>query len=269
VRNDLDEAWLGSLAYVVFRLDGGRVERVREVGDLDAVRPWASVSKMAVALAFGVEIDWELHSYSDAAGPQGANFANLLSHSSGLGLEEGDPRVPIATKRVYSNYGVDLAVSSIVGENSPAEWLDYRVFSPLGMSTTSLLGRPAADVSGSTNDLVTMAVAWLRGDGIALVTRDRLIRPYLPDLVGIVPGFGRFSPCPWGMGPEVRGDKSHWMGDWPPSSFGHFGQSGSILLLNADERIGVVATTTEPFGAWAVSLWPRWTTAQRAIALGT
>jgi hypothetical protein len=265
----LDDAWPGSLAYVVLRRNGGRVERVREVGDVAAVRPWASISKMAVALAFGVEMDWELHAYSEAAGPQGANFANLLSHSSGLGLEESDPRVPIATKRIYSNYGVDLAVSTIVGENDPAEWLDYRVFSPLGMSATSLLGRPAAGVSGSTNDLATLAVAWLRADGITPATRDRLIRPYLPDLDGIVPGFGRFSPCPWGMGPEVRGEKSHWMGDWSASSFGHFGQSGSILLLNAEQGIGVVATTTEPFGSWAVALWPQWTSAQRALALAS
>jgi hypothetical protein len=67
VSNDLDEAWAGSLAYVVLRLDGGRVERVREVGDLDAVRPWASISKMAVALAFGVELDWNLHAYRTRA----------------------------------------------------------------------------------------------------------------------------------------------------------------------------------------------------------
>jgi CubicO group peptidase (beta-lactamase class C family) len=269
VSSDLDAAWPGSVAYIVLRVDGGRVERVREVGDLDAVRPWASVSKLAVALAFGVEMDWGLHSYTEAAGPQGANFANLLSHSSGLGLEEGDPRVPIATKRVYSNYGVDLAVATIVGENSSAEWLDYRVFAPLGMTTSQLLDRPAAGVSGSTNDLATMAVAWLRSDAIAVATRDRLIRPYLPELDGIVPGFGRFSPCPWGMGPEVRGEKSHWMGEWRPSSFGHFGQSGSLLLVNVDEGIGVVATSSEPFGSWAVSLWPKWTSAQRAIALAS
>ena len=70
-------------------------------------------------------------------------------------------------------------------------------------------------------------------------------RPYAPQLNGFVPGFGKFSPCPWGLGPEVRGDKHHWMGDWPPASFGHFGKSGALLLLNADEQIGLVATSTE------------------------
>ena len=81
-------------------------------------------------------------------------------------------------------------------------------------------------------------MAWLRPDGIAKETRDLLITPYVPQLSGIVPGFGRFSPCPWGLGPEVQGDKHHWMGDWPAASFGHFGKSGSLILLNADEQIG-------------------------------
>jgi CubicO group peptidase (beta-lactamase class C family) len=265
--SELDEGWPGSPAYVVLRMNGGTVERVAEHGDLDEVRDWASISKLVVSMAFGVEMDWDLHSYTEMVGPQGANYANLLSHSSGLGLEEGDPVIPIATKRVYSNYGIELAVSKLVGENSAAQWLDDRVFSPLGLSSSSLVGRPAAGVSGSTNDLATFALAWMRSDLLSPATRDRIIRPYLPDLNGIVPGFGRFEPCPWGMGPEIRGNKDHWMGDWPPRSFGHFGKSGSLLLVNADEAIAVVATSTEAFGAWAVDLWPRWTSAARALAI--
>jgi hypothetical protein len=109
----------------------------------------------------------------------------------------------------------------------------------------------------------------MRSDLLAAETRNRLIRPYLPDLAGIVPGFGRFAPCPWGMGPEIRGDKQHWMGDWPERSFGHFGQSGALVLVNVDEALAVVATSTEPFGAWAVDLWPRWTSAARALALAS
>ena len=45
--------------------------------------------------------------------------------------------------------------------------------------------------------------------------------------------------------------------------------SGSMMLLNADEGIGLVATSSEPFGAWALKLWPEWTSAQRALALAT
>jgi len=263
----LNDAWPGSPSYVILRLREGVIERVSEHGDLADVRPWASVSKMAVAMAFGVEIDWELHSPDEVVGPQGACLANLLSHSSGLGLEEGDPVVPIATKRVYSNYGIDLAVGAVVGDDDPATWLENRVFRPFGMSTTALLDRPSSGVSGSTNDLATMAAGWLRPDGIAKETRDQIIRPFLPELGGIVPGFGRFTPCPWGLGVEVRGTKEHWMGDWAPSSFGHFGQSGALCLVNVDEGIAVVATSTVDFGPWAVKLWPEWASAARSLAL--
>ena len=47
-------------------------------------------------------------------------------------------------------------------------------------------------------------MAWLRPDAIAKETRNQLIAPYAPQLDGFVPGFGRFSPCPWGLGPEVQ-----------------------------------------------------------------
>ena len=164
--SELDEGWPGSPAFVVLRMNGGAIERVAEHGDLDDVRDWASISKLAVSMAFGVEMDWDLHSYTEMVGPQGANYANLLSHSSGLGLEESDPVIPIATKRVYSNYGVELAVSKVVGENSAAQWLEDRVFSPLGLASTSLVGssgrggewidqrprdlRPSVDAIGSS-----------------------------------------------------------------------------------------------------------------------
>lgn len=263
----LIDGWPGAPSGLVVRLEAGLVERVAAFGDTDEVRPWASVSKMAVALAFGVEHDWGLHHFEDRAGPAGSTFEHLLAHASGLGTEQADPVVSVGTKRVYSNYGVDLAVGTIIGENTAERWLDGRVFRPLGMSSTRLAGPAAAGVEGSSEDMARLAVAWLRPDAIARETRDRMITPYLASLDGIVPGFGRFTPCPWGIGPEVRGDKDHWMGDWPSDSFGHFGQSGSMMLLNAREGIGVVATSTEPFGPWARGLWPTWTSAMRRLAL--
>ncbi len=261
--------WPGEPSYAVFRLVDGALNVIERGGDQDLVRPWASVSKMAVAMAMGVEIDWGLHQITENFGPRGATLSNLLSHSSGLGLEQGDPTVPVGTKRVYSNVGIDHAVEVVVGTNNPREWLNDRVFTGLGMTTASLEGRPSSGVNGSTDDLLRLAVAWLRPDGLSVATRDRLVKPFLPDLEGIVPGFGKFTPCPWGLGPEVRGQKEHWMGDWPPTSFGHFGQSGALILLNVEERIGVVATSSEDFGSWAVTLWPSWTSAMRKVALAS
>ena len=267
--NFLLDGWPGTPSVVVLSLEGGVVSRIAEAGDLDEVRPWASVSKMVVSLAFGVESDWEMQRFDQRVGPPGSTLANLLSHSSGLGLEKDDPVVGVGTKRIYSNYGIDLAVESILGENTADDWLQQRVFRPFGMSSTTLDGAPSHGVNGSTNDLAKLAVAWLRPDAIAKETRNLLITPYAPQLDGIVPGFGRFSPCPWGLGPEVQGEKHHWMGDWPAQSFGHFGQSGALILLNADEQIGLVATSTESFGAWATKLWPTWTSAMRTLALGS
>jgi CubicO group peptidase (beta-lactamase class C family) len=261
--------WPGDPSFIVFRMTEGFSETIAAEGDLEEVRQWASVSKMAVSLAFGVEVDWGFHQPSETFGPRGATLANLLSHSSGLGLEENDPVVGVATKRVYSNFGIDYAVNAIMNQNEPSEWLRDRVFSPLGMNATKLNGRPSSGVEGSTRDMRSLAEAWLRPDGITKETRNRFITPYVPNLDGIVPGFGRFSPCPWGLGPEVRGQKEHWMGDWPPESFGHFGQSGALMLLNVEEGIGVVATSTVDFGPWAVQLWPGWTSAVRKLALAS
>jgi len=267
--NSLLDGWPGTPAMVLVSLKGGVVRRIAEAGDLDDVRPWASVSKMVVSLAFGVESDWELQRFDQRVGPPGSTLANLLSHSSGLGLEESDPVVPVGTQRIYSNYGIDWAVKSILGENTADNWLQQRIFRPFGMRTTTLEGPPSHGVVGSTNDLATLAVAWLRPDGIAKETRNHLITPYAPQLDGFVPGFGRFSPCPWGLGPEIQGAKHHWMGDWPAASFGHFGKSGALILLNAEEQIGLVATSTEAFGGWAPKLWPNWTSAMRMLALGS
>ncbi|MGC8509413.1 MAG: serine hydrolase [Acidimicrobiales bacterium] len=263
----LVERWPGRAAAIVVRLREGRVEVAARDGAVDELRAWASVSKMVVSLAMGVEFEEGRHRPDEVVGPHGVTIAALLSHASGLGLEEGDPVVAPETKRVYSNYAVDYLVRVVVGEGDPASWLDRRVLGPLGMRDSRLEGRPAAGVMGSTSDLATLAAAWLRPDLVGVATRDRLRTPYRDDLDGIVPGFGRFSPCPWGLGPEVRGTKRHWMGDWPADSFGHFGQSGALILLNAHEQIGVVATSTEPFGRWAVDLWPDWISEMRQRAL--
>ena len=267
--NSLLNEWPGTPSMVLVRLEGGAVHRIAEAGDLEEIRPWASVSKMAVSLAFGVESDWEELRFDQRVGPPGATLANLLSHSSGLGLEKDDPVVEVGSQRIYSNYGVDLAVASILGDNTADNWLLQRLFRPFGMTSTTLEGPASHGVVGSTNDLAQLAVAWLRPDAVTAGTRDRLITPYAPQLDGFVPGFGRFSPCPWGLGPEVQGEKHHWMGDWPATSFGHFGQSGALILLNAEEQIGLVATSTEPFGAWARKLWPTWSSAMRTLALGS
>jgi len=263
---DLLAGWPEGSAAIVVRRHEGRLVDVASVGDESVVRPWASISKLAVAVAYGIEVDWGTHSYEETVRASGRMALEHLSHATGFGLEEGDPRVEPMTKRVYSNYAVDLLVEHVVEDASAADWLNNRIFSGLGMTSTSLVGRPSAGVEGSTRDLATFLKCFLLGSLLGESTLTRILTPYGPSLAGIVPGWGRFDPCPWGLGPELRGAKEHWMGDWPATAAGHFGQSGALALFDRSEGIGVVATSPEPFGPWAVDLWPTWTSGVRRLA---
>jgi len=82
--------------------------------------------------------------------------------------------------------------------------------------------------------------------------------PVFPDLVGVVPGYGRQSPNPWGLGVEIRGDKHpHWTAPTAsPWVFGHFGQSGSFLWVDRRLDAAAVFLGAEPFGAWHREHWP-------------
>lgn len=236
-------------------------------GDLDAVRPWASVTKLGTALATAIDVQEGRAALDDELFAPGVTLAHVLSHSSGLGFEAGDPVVAPARKRVYSNCGIDIAAAHLSSGSDLDTWLRDRVIAPLRMSSVTLVGRASEGLVGSTRDLATFAREWVTPTLVTAQRRNMTITPYLPDLDGVVPGFGRFTPCPWGLGVEVRGEKRHWMGDWPPASFGHFGASGALALMNVDEGLCVVATSTKPFGAWAHDLWPTWTSSVREFGV--
>ena len=74
-----------------------------------------------------------------------------------------------------------------------------------------------------------------------------------------MPGFGRQDPNPWGLGMEIRGHKDpHWTGTGNgPATFGHFGQSGTLVWVDPDAGVGLVALGDRPFGDWALTLWRR------------
>jgi CubicO group peptidase (beta-lactamase class C family) len=82
--------------------------------------------------------------------------------------------------------------------------------------------------------------------------------PVFPDLAGVLPGFGRQEPNPWGLGVEVRGHKSpHWTGhDNSPRTFGHFGRSGTFLWVDPDAGLATAVLTDTAYGPWAAEAWP-------------
>ena len=71
------------------------------VGDQSATFPWASVTKLATALAALVAAEEGVHELDEPAGPPGSTIRHLLAHASGL---PPDGEVPIAqpgTRRIY------------------------------------------------------------------------------------------------------------------------------------------------------------------------
>jgi CubicO group peptidase (beta-lactamase class C family) len=66
------------------------------------------------------------------------------------------------------------------------------------------------------------------------------------------------DPNDWGLGFEIRSEKTpHWTGrSNSPSTYGHFGQSGTFLWIDPRARLGLVALTDRDFDEWARTAWP-------------
>ena len=262
----LAHGWPGQPAIVVGVVRSGDATILRSSGDLTERRPWASVSKLCAALAALRVVESGRHDLDEPAGPEGSTLAHLLAHASGLGFELGDRVVPVGTRRVYSNAGIDL-MGELLAPGDPAEWVRESVLEVLELSSATLEGRISADVVASTQDMVSLARELLSPALLSVAMNERMRTPFLPELAGITPPFGRQVPNWWGLGPELKGTKEHWMGHWPAESFGHFGRSGSMLLADPTTGLFICATSTEGFGPWAVELWPAWVDEVRTSVL--
>ena len=261
----LTAGWPGHPSFMVARATTDSYEPLLRYGELSEVRSLASVSKLVEGLGVVRSIDQGQHFLDDAAGPEGSTLAHLLSHASGLGFEAGDRVVPVGTRRVYSNLGIDLAVAAVT--NDPPTYLGESVLTALNLGCSWRNPRPSHGLAGSVLDLATLAQEFLVPTLLTPAMHRTMLTPFLGELDGITPPFGRQTPNWWGLGPELKGSKEHWMGHWPSASFGHFGQSGALLLCDPTTMIFVVATSSEPFGKWAVDLWPRWVDLVRAEVL--
>jgi CubicO group peptidase (beta-lactamase class C family) len=86
-----------------------------------------------------------------------------------------------------------------------------------------------------------------------------MVSVQFPGLDGVLPDYGRFRPLDWGLGVELKGEKSpHWSGSrTSPATFGHFGGSGTFLWVDPERELACAALTTREFGDWAKEAWPR------------
>jgi beta-lactamase class C len=188
------------------------------------------------------------------------------------------PEQPPGAQVSYSNHNYTLlaiVVERLTGQPFPAA-LQELVLRPLGIEgylgaepprpVVYIAGVPADEFTGTPLERTNSAFERSLGSpaGGLVTTVDgalALVRAYhgLPadflrpdtraaatrDQAGGVPGdYGptsavRYERCPWGLGPELLGDKRpHWAPpEASPESFGHYGATGCVAWL--DPRAGV------------------------------
>ncbi len=237
------------------------------VGPVDRPFPWASVTKPATALAVLVAVEEGSIALDEPAGPVGSTVRHLLAHASGLGPVGGPPLARPGTRRIYSNAGYQR-LGQLVAERSGMSFSDYLhagVLDPLGMAGTGLAtgtgesaGEAAAGLAGPLTDLLSLGGELAAPTLISGETHAEMVSVQFPGLGGVLPGFQRFDPCDWGLGVEIRGGKQpHWTGtDNAPSTFGHFGRSGSFVWIDPVAGLICAGLCDRPFGPWAARSWP-------------
>ncbi|MDX6407961.1 MAG: hypothetical protein QOE13_1032 [Gaiellaceae bacterium] len=251
------EGWPAPFAAAAVLRDG---EVVATDGARDEVVRWASVTKLVTALAALVAAEEGVVDLDEPAGPEGSTVRHLLAHASGLPFEPGAPAGQPGRRRVYSNVGFEQLADHIADRaDMPfGDYLAAGVLQPLGMQA-ELRGSPAADLYGSLDDLVLLARELQRPTLVAPETLAEATTVQFAGLAGVLPDFGRFDPNDWGLGFELRDDKSpHWTGARnSPRTFGHFGGSGTFLWVDPEAGLALGVLTNLDFGDWAKEAWPR------------
>ena len=240
--------------------DGGALY---ESGDVDEIFPFASVTKPIVAWSALVAVDrglLDLDAPAGAPAPDGATIGHLLSHSSGIATDSDERLATPGTRRIYSNRGIEILGERLQeATGTPLEtWVESTVLEPLGMASVLIPGSPAHSGEGSARDLSLFARELASPRLVSPALAERACAPVLPELDGVLPGYGRQVPNPFGLGVEVRGAKSpHWTGKGnSPRTFGHFGQSGSFMWVDPLAERQAVFLGAEPFGQVHRKTWP-------------
>jgi CubicO group peptidase (beta-lactamase class C family) len=222
-------------------------------GELERPFGWASVTKLATALCVLVAVEEGLLGLDDPAGPPGSSVRHLLAHASGLPFEGTVPIDAPGRRRIYSNGGFELLgalLAAAVGMPFAAYFESVWGF--------PLAGSAASGVEAPLGRLVAVASELLAPARIPTQSLAEATDVQFPGLVGVLPGFGRFEPNDFGLGLELRDGKApHWTGTRnSPSSFGHFGASGTFLWVDPAAGIALACLTDRKFGDWAKDAWP-------------
>lgn len=266
----LSQTWdVPHASAVVVTADG---TSAASVGDQDHVYRLASVTKLLSAYAVLVAVEEGALSLDQPAGPPGATVAHLLAHTAGYDFSTTTIRAAPGERRLYSNTGFEVLADLLESETgfSFGDYAREAVFEPLGMSVTTIGDSAAAGGSSSAADLCRFAAELQATRLLDPATLARATSVAFPGLRGVLPGFGQQPRNDWGLGPEIRGEKSpHWTGSHnSPATFGHFGQSGTFLWVDPEAHLALIALTDRPFGDWAAQAWPPFSDAVLAAHAG-
>ena len=232
-------------------------------GETERPFPLASVTKLLTAYATLVAVEEGAVEWDQPAGPEGSTIRHLAAHTSGLAFDSDAIQAAPGTRRIYSNTGFGVLSDTIAAASGIAfaEYLHEAVCEPLAQHATALTGHAGSGAVSTAGDLARFAAELQAPTLVAESTLAAATRVAFPGLDGVLPGYGRQKPNDWGLGFEIRGTKSpHWTGTASsPSTFGHFGQSGTFLWVDPDAAAACVVLTDRDFGPWAVEAWTPYT----------
>ena len=243
-------------------------------GPVNRQFPLASVTKPLAVLSALVAVEEGALELTDTANEDlvpGATVRHLMSHASGLAPDELRRMFPLATRRVYSHVGIELLADLVArAVDMPfGRYFHESLVRPLGLRDTHLEGSPARDGVASVEDLAQVVAELLEPSGwLHSATLSEAASVQYPGIRGVLPGYGSQNPNDWGLGFEIRsGKQPHWTGTHnSPSTYGHFGLSGSMFWVDPERRIGLVALADRSFGDWAKTAWPALSDAVLAAA---
>ena len=229
-------------------------------GDTGRTVRIASVSKLFTAWAAMIAVEEGATALDEPVGQEGCTVRHLLAHAGGYSFDGVNPITSPARKRIYSNTGIEILadhVGRVTGIDFP-DYLHEAVCEPLGLMSTTLQGSAAKDVVSNVDDCVRFTAELRRPTLLSRETVRQMTTVQFPELEGVVPGLGRFDPCPWGLGPEIRGTKTpHWTAPHGSSAtWGHFGGTGTFLWVDPVADVACVMLSNREFTEWGMQFWP-------------
>jgi len=189
---------------------------------------------------------------------------DLLSHSSGIRPEDLDP-IDRHQKRIYTNEAFDLAGETLISKlgtdfsaTSIGDLFEEGLGGHLGTSI-NFEGSCSASATGTLDDLILLMKEFRNPTYLDVETQELLTTPYLPELEGILPGWGNYKNNTFGIGFEIKGNKQpHWTGSISSEkTFGHFGQSGAFIFHDPINKVSVCCVTNKDFAPWAKEEFPK------------